>query len=103
MRVADYEESVRQWGFETVQGALSAVLNSKLTAAIVGGSIISSLFGGPSQAVASIATGAVVQIGHVAVELTKQRFALQKLMRDNPVSFISYTRTKLGNPETKTR
>lgn len=102
-RVADYEESVRQWGFETVQGALSAVFNSKFTPVIVGGSIISSLFGGPSQAVASIATGATVMIGHVAVELTKQRFALQKLMRDNPVSFISYTRTKLGNPETKIR
>lgn len=94
-RLSEYEETARQWGLETVQGAASVVLNSKLTASLVAGSFLSTLFGQPVTALLSAAVGAVVELGHVAVELSRQRFALSKLMRDNPVSFVSYSRTKL--------
>jgi hypothetical protein len=94
-RLADYEDAARQLGLESVQGALSIVLNSKLTAGILAGSMLSTLFGQPVTALAAAAVGAAVEVGHVAVELSKQRFALRRLMRDNPVSFVSYARKRL--------
>jgi hypothetical protein len=97
-RLSEYEETARQWGFETVLGALSVVLNSKLTASLIAGTFLSALFGQPTSVVLSAAAGAVVELGHIGVEIGRRRFALRKLIRDSPVSFVSYSRAKLQLP-----
>jgi hypothetical protein len=94
-RVAEYEETARQWGLETVHGALSVVLNSKLTASLIAGTFLSALFGQPTSVALSAAAGAVVELGHIGVEIGRRRFALRKLIRDSPVSFVSYSQAKL--------
>jgi hypothetical protein len=48
--------------------------------------------------VATAAGGGVLEIGRIALEVSKQRFALRKLIAENPVSYISHVRSKLGNP-----
>lgn len=47
-RIDEYNEAVRQWGFETVHGTVSAVLGSKLTAGVIGGTFLASLLGQPA-------------------------------------------------------
>jgi hypothetical protein len=94
-KLADYEETTKQWGFETVQGAMKTVLSSRLSATAAGGAIMSALFGHSPEALVVAATAGVLQLGHVSLELTQRRFALQKLTRDNPVSYIAYSRKKL--------
>lgn len=94
-RVTEYEDTAKQWGLETVLGSISIVLNSKLTAGLLAGSLISTMFAQPMTALLAGGVSAVVEVGHIAIELSRQRFAMRKLMRDNPVSFVSYSRTKL--------
>ena len=67
-RVSQYEETVRQWGLEAVQGALSVVLNSKLTASVIAGSLLSSLFGQPITTLIATGAGTVVELGHIGVD-----------------------------------
>jgi hypothetical protein len=94
-RIADYERAVKKWGFETTNGMIGTILRSKLSLAAVGGSVLSTVFGYPSEALYTLAAGAAVTLGHVAMQLTKQRFAFQELTRDNPVSYITYSQKKL--------
>jgi hypothetical protein len=97
-RIADYDEAAKQWGFETAQSALNMLLNSKIMGGALTGSLVSTLFGTPTLAVASAAAGGTLEIGRIALEVTKQRFALRKLAAENPVSYILHARSKLGNP-----
>jgi hypothetical protein len=95
-RIADYEAAVKKWGFETAQGALNMLLTSKVFGGALAGSLLSTLFGAPTIAVVAAASGGALEIGRITLEITKQRLALRSLMRENPVSFISYAREKLG-------
>jgi hypothetical protein len=47
------------------------------------------------MAVVAAVSGGTLEIGRITLEITKQRLALRSLMRENPVSFISYAREKL--------
>ena len=94
-RIADFNEAVRRWGFETRHGALTMLLNSKTLGEALTGSLISTLFGAPVPAVVTAVGGLAIEFGRVALEVTKQRFALRKLVAENAVSYITYARSKL--------
>jgi hypothetical protein len=96
-RIADYDQAIKQWGFETTQSALNMLLNSKIMGGALTGSLVSTLFGAPTLAVATGVAGGALEIGRIALEVSKQRFALRKLITENPVSYISHVRSKLGN------
>lgn len=95
-RIDDYEEQVRRWGFETKQSVLTMMLTSKFLAGALGGSLISTLFGAPTTAVASAVGGALIEIGRVSLEVSRRRFLLRNALRDNPISYIVDAKTKLG-------
>ncbi len=95
-RIDDYEEQVRRWGFETKQSVLAMLLTSKYLVGALSGSLISILFGAPAAAIASMAAGAVVEIGRVSLEVSKKRFLLRNALRDNPVSYIVDAKKKLS-------
>jgi hypothetical protein len=94
-RISDYEDAVKKWGFETKAGLLNMLLNSKMLAAGLTGSLISTLFHAPITALVTAGGGIGIEIGHVALELSKQRFAMRQMMVDNPVSYISWAKSKL--------
>jgi hypothetical protein len=96
-KIEDYDAAVKKWGFETAQGAINMLLTSKVIGGALAGSLISTLLGSPTMAVVAAASGSLLEIGHVTVEIAKQRLALKTLMRENPVSFISYAREHLDN------
>ena len=94
-RVAEYDEAVKLWGLETVHGTLTTVFSSKLSATVVGSTVLSALFAQPAAAIVSAAVGATVEVGHVALEFARRRYAVQRLTREAPVSFVSYAKSKL--------
>ena len=71
------------------------LLNSKMLAGALGGSLVSTLFGAPAVAVATAVGGVSLEIGRIALEVGRQQFALRKLMTENPVSYISHARSIL--------
>ena len=95
MKISDYDEAVRKWGFETKYAAFTMLLSSKTLAGALTGSLISTLFGAPVPALASAAVGMGLEIGRIVLEVSKQRFALRSLMAESPVCYISQARSKL--------
>jgi hypothetical protein len=100
-RISDYELSARKWGLETVQGALSLVLNSKLAAGALAGSFVSAVFGQPVAALVAGTVGVVLEVSNVALEIQKKRLAIESLSHENPVSYISYARKCLNERDAR--
>lgn len=94
-KIADYEEAVAQWGFQTAKGAVNLVLDSRLSSTTAAGAMLASLLGHPAEALTVAAVAGSIQLGRVAIQLIERRFELQKLVRDNPISYITYSRKKL--------
>jgi hypothetical protein len=94
-KIADYNAEVRKWGFETKSGALSMLLNSQLVTGALTGSFISALLGAPMTALATAAGGVALETATIALYLSRRRFALRELMRENPVSYVSYAESQL--------
>jgi len=94
-RLEDYAEAVKKSGFETKAAAWTNLMDSKLIQGGVAGSFLTAYLHEPSLAAVSALLTTGITIGRVAVELGKQKFALQKLMADNPVSYIDYAKKKL--------
>jgi hypothetical protein len=95
VKIVDYEEAVKKWGFDTKYAAFTMLLSSKTMAGALAGSLISTLFGAPLPALASAVGGAALEVGRIALELRKQRFSLRELMAKNPVCYISQARSRL--------
>jgi hypothetical protein len=101
-RVDDYETIVKQWGFETVEGTLNMLVSSKWLTGTAG-ALISTFFGAPPAVVLAAAAGAApkaaIELSRVAIYLSKQRFMLRNTLKENPVSYLSYAKKKLGSAE----
>jgi hypothetical protein len=87
-RIYDYEEEARRWSFETKQAVVTMLLTSKTLASTMSGSVISALFGASAVAIASAIGGAGIEIGRIAIEVSRRRFALRNALRENPISYI---------------
>ena len=94
-RLADYSQTIAEWGFETRHGAFTAFLSSKVLAGAITGSVVSSLLGQPLPAVISAVGGIVLELGTIALEIQKRGFQLRKLVRENPVTYIHDARKTL--------
>lgn len=94
-RLAEYEDAVKKWGFETKSAALTTIVDSKMVAGGIAGSFLTAYYHQPDLAIASGLLTAGITVGKIAVELGKQKFALRKLIAENPVSYIAYAKEKL--------
>lgn len=94
-RLTDYDDVVRSWKFETALKGLTFVLNSKFLAGAFATSAISVLLGAPELAKEALATGAVVEVGRLALEFAKDRHDILKIVKENPISYIADVRKKL--------
>jgi hypothetical protein len=88
-RIAEHDEAVKKWAFETKCGALSTLLNSKLVASALAGSFVSAICGDQVMALASAAGGLGIELARIGIQVSMQRFALRELMEHSPVSYIS--------------
>lgn len=96
-RIEDYELVTRRLGLERVQGALSVVANSKLTAGALAGTLVSAFLGEPLPVL--IASGATIafEVGRFALELRRQTLVSDEVARSSPVSFITYGKNLLAD------
>jgi len=101
LRIEEYKNVVRDWGFETRAATLSNLVNSKMLLGGLGGAVLSSLFGTHWVAAVSAATGITVELGNVAIDLTKRCYSLASLRRDHPLSFIITAGTQLAQRSAK--
>jgi hypothetical protein len=93
-KIYDYENIANKFGLGMVQATVNNVINSKLFAGITTGSILTTLFAEYPIGLLTVAAGAVVELGQFTLELKKQKYELQNLIKDNPASFITYYRDK---------
>jgi hypothetical protein len=94
-RLADYDDTVKKWGFETKTAAFTSLIDSKLVAGGIAGSFMTTYLHEPSLTVASTLLTTGIAIGKIAVELGKRRFALKELASENSVSYVEYAQDKL--------
>ncbi|HEV7644100.1 MAG TPA: hypothetical protein VGO50_09190 [Pyrinomonadaceae bacterium] len=87
-RLYDYDEEVNRWGFETRQSVLTMLLTSKTLGATLGGALISAAFGSPTASVITAVGGACIEVGRVALEVSRRKFLLRNSLQDNPISYI---------------
>jgi hypothetical protein len=95
-RLEEYQNAVRDWGFQTRASVIANVLNSKVLLGSLGTALLSSLFGAHWAAAATATAGLAVELGHVAIDLGQRHYSLQMLRRDHPLSFIIAARAKAG-------
>lgn len=95
-RLADYQDVVKKWGFETKAAAFTTLVDSKLVAGGIAGSFLTAYLNEPNLTIASSLLTAGITIGKLAVELGKRRFALAELTAGNPVSYIDYAQESLN-------
>ena len=89
-RIEEYNNAVKDWGFETVISSLT-LINTSVTS--VGSSLVMALTGKPLEVAA--ATGVCVGIGNIALRLAKEKRKLMKLGRDHPLAYIIDAKKKL--------
>jgi hypothetical protein len=87
------------WGFETAEGALNILASSKTLAGTGAGAILSAFGWGSSDGRFSGSRGVAIELGRIGIYLGKQRFSLRKMLRENPVSYLSYAKKQLGEDD----
>ena len=75
------------------------LVSSKALAGTGAGALISTLFGAPLTAVLAGAAGAAIELSSVGIYIGKQHFTLRKMLKENPVSYLSYAKKELGAAE----
>lgn len=98
-RLEDFENTVRDWGFETMHSSLSLLITSKSLWAAAGAAMSAALFNAPTLAVVAAAGGAATEIGRLTLRVSKQRFELSRLKRDHPLGYLILARDTLESKQ----
>ncbi len=97
-RKEDYEGVVAKWGFETREGAVNSIVNSKVLASGGVAAVATAAMGMPLPAILStLATGGV-ELTKLGFYISKRRFELRQFVKENPFSFFEYANSKLVPP-----
>lgn len=94
-RIDDYEATAKEWGVQTVQGALCFALDSKLVAGGLAASFVAAMFSQPITAIVASATTGIVEVSKFVLELKSRKLALESMARENPLSYVSYVRNSV--------
>jgi hypothetical protein len=88
LRISDYEDTCKQWGFETKLSVFSSLLSSKIVQASALLSAAGAILGHAALPIATLAVSVVAQAGKSAVDLARERSAHGDKMRQDPVAFL---------------
>lgn len=94
-RLAEYDEAVKTWGFNTTTNTLSFLFESKFLMGAFATSAVSLLMGNPSLAVEAFGAGTIVELGKLSLEYARSKSELKKICRENPISYISNAKQAL--------
>jgi hypothetical protein len=96
MRMDEYDETVRRWGFATTYATLATLLSSRSLGVALGAAFVSLLAGAPSLAAFCAGGGAAVELGQLVLEISRRRFEFRGVLSDNPVSYLAEIRNRLA-------
>lgn len=82
----EYQNAIKDWGFETLTGSLSMVLGTGAFAGVAG-SLIASIAGVEALSIASLPLlGAAA--GHTGIHVAKRSYERNKINRDSPIRLL---------------
>ena len=87
-RLEDYDETCRDFGFETRTSILSAVLDSKNIQTTFAASAGAAIFGKPVVVAGTILAGVSIEIGKIAIEISKRTHAFHRIKRNHPLAYL---------------
>jgi len=93
-RFDEYEQTCKDWGFETTISSISALFDSKNLRATIGFTAGAALFGEPVVAAGTILTGASIEIGKAVIEIAKMKDAFNKFKRNHDLLYIIEAKEK---------
>jgi hypothetical protein len=99
MRLQDYENATKEWGFETTMSSLELVLSSKSFMGAAAASASALVLGHPSLATFAAASGATVELGRISLHVAKRAYDLSKMRRDHPLGYIITANRSLTRDE----
>lgn len=97
-RLEQYNETCKEWGFETRTSSIMAVMDSKSLQATIGMTLAAAILGEPFVATGAALTGSFLEIGKIALGFARAKHSFQKLKRDHDLAFIIEAKERLGKP-----
>jgi len=97
MKLEAYLTTCKDWGFETKAAVLSAVASSNNLIATTASIMGSILLNDPACQTISALSGAVLNIGKIALTYAKQKHSFNKLKRDHELAYIIEAMDRLNN------
>jgi hypothetical protein len=94
-RLSDYSDTLKACGFETTYKTLSFLFESKSLMGTFAASFVSLLVGNGQLAAEAFGAGTVIELSKLSLEYAKHRNELNKICRENPISYIADARKTL--------
>jgi len=94
-RLSDYYDTLNACGFETTYKTLSFLFESKFLMGAFATSAVSLLMGNGQLAAEAFSAGTILELGKLSLEFAKHKNELEKICRENPISYIADARKTL--------
>jgi hypothetical protein len=94
-RLDDYNDTCKDWGFDTVTSTISAALDSNSISATILASAGAAIFGESVVVTGTVLAGASVEIGKLIISLIQKRHAFNKIRQDHEMAYIIEARKKV--------
>lgn len=91
-RVEEYTTARKRLGFDATVGSISALLDAKSLQAAAATGITAALMGGP---LSGIGSAVLIEIGSMALELTKRRFAIKEFENGHDLAYLIHAKKTL--------
>lgn len=87
-----YDDAVKSHGFKLIAGSLTTLMDSQSIIAASGAALVGTLIGGP---LAGIGSGVAIEVGKLAIEISKTLYSMRELKRDHSLAYIITAREEL--------
>jgi len=93
-RLDDYSAARKRLGFEFTSGCISSLLDARILQAAAATSIAAAFVGGP---IASLGAAVFVEIGGVALEFSRKRYAIREFEKTHDLAYLIEARASIEN------
>ncbi|AKR42220.1 hypothetical protein [Methylophilus sp. TWE2] len=91
-QIFDYEQTCKNYGFNTFSSSLSLLLDSRNLQATLGASLLAAIFGGP---LSGLAVGATIEIGKLAINFAEKQHELKNWKNGHHLAYIFEVKERL--------
>jgi hypothetical protein len=94
-RLEQYDETCKEWGFETTTSSIMAVMDSRSLLPTIGTTLAAAILGHADVAATAALTGSFLEIGKIALGYARAKHSFQKLKREHDLAFIIEAKERL--------